>query len=587
MRDVVSEPHSCSTGPPGEPRGGVSDCGCAGADLENRLNIGKRRSSRFLFSVLVVVFVLSVGMIHTTRFGESYDDAIYVAAAKSLATGAGYHIISLPEPVAQTLIPPFYPLVLSLIWSCSPRFPANLIWMMLLSVLAMMGFLGLTSRYLVSQKYATRWQALAIVTLAGVNWRMMTLATSIISEVLFALLSVATLYIAEKYEREPRGWIGAVLGLVAGLAFLTRTSGLVLLIALAVYFALRRKWRRALLPIMVGSMFVIAWWSWCYFNRNSGGGEHAAYYAGYVRGIDSTLDKLQLLNHSSRLAAHLKIIETNALGLILVWLPFQSLGLRSAIPLSVLVPLLLFFLALFASGLVRELRMGVRLLHVFLGLYVALHLIVPSHSYERYLMPIVPFLLLFLVREFSTLFLTLKTALTSRVPYFKKGVPAFIAIVLAAMTSIAATSNSTGIYLSLASTKQALTSAEDAEVFDWIRANTAPSDVLVCFADQKYFLYTERKAVRSVSVNILDLVVYQDQGPESDEMVQVFLNIVDENRGSFLIFGARDFEYQAPAYGQCVQSYLEQHPEEFVPEFRSMSNNAVIYRIRRGRTALQ
>jgi len=550
-------------------------------DGEASLSRGKSRmAGRLLLLVLIIVFILSLGMIHTARFGEAYDDAIYVTAAKSLATNAGYRLISLPEPVAQTLVPPLYPFALSLIWRLSP-FPDNLKWMMIFSAALMVGFLALTARYLVTHNYATHWQAVIIVILAGVNWRTMTLGTSIISEVLFALLSVATLYFAEKYERDQQPWIGGVVGLFAGLAFLTRTSAVVLFITVTAYLVLRRRWKGALLALGVGSLFVFAWAGWVYANRNTGGGEHAAYYAGYMRGIDATLERLQALNQVSRLNAQLKIVETNAQGLILVWMPFQSLGLRASIPGIALASLLMSFLAMFAVGLLRELRTRVRLLHIFLLFYVAVHLIAPSHSYERYLMPIVPFILLFVVRECSVLCSTIGTALISKDKYFKKAVPAFIALVFTAIATVALLSNATGILHSLTSSKHAPIGAHDVSIFDWIKANTNPSDVLICFSDQKYYLYTGRKSVRSIPVRILDLVVYQDREPDGDEMITVFSNIVDENRGSYVVFGARDFETQAPAYGKAIRSYLEQHPEQFIPEFRSIDGDTVIYRIQR------
>ena len=179
---------------------------------------------RFLVVLLGAGFLLHLGLVSSERFGGYYDDTIYVTAAKSLATGEGYRIISLPQPVAQTLIPPVYPLVLSIIWRVYPGFPENLVWMMLLTVALMMGFGLMTWWYLVMNRYATRWQALVVVTLTIINWRMMSLGTSIISEVLFALLSVAALHLAEKYEKEKSILrTGAVMGLIAGLVFLTRT----------------------------------------------------------------------------------------------------------------------------------------------------------------------------------------------------------------------------------------------------------------------------------------------------------------------------------------------------------------------------
>ena len=557
--------------------------------LTGNRNTGNARLSRLLFILLCATFILSFGMVRSTRFGESYDDTIYVTAAKSLATGEGYHIISAPQPVAQTLIPPLYPFVLSLIWRAYPQFPDNLVWMMLLSVITMVGFLGLTWRYLVQENYATRGQALAIVTLAGVNWRMLTLTTSILSEVLFALLSVGALHLAEKYEKSQKTWIlGAVLGLVVGLVFLTRTSGLVLLAAVAVYLVLRRQWKKALLPVAVGTLFVAAWFGWCYLNRNAGGGEHAAYYAGYVRGTNATLGQLQALNQTSRLNAHLQIIATNAVGLILVWLPVQSLGLRASMPTAMLVSIILFFLALLCAGLLRETHKGLRLLHIYLAFYVVLHLMAPSHSYERYLMPIIPFMLVFPVSELAALSSTLRGGLKPGGEALKKVVAVTVGLVVVVVASPALYSNATGIYLSLASPKSnAASAAGEADTYNWIKANTNPSDILVCFADPKFYLFTGRKVVRSVTVNILDLVVYQEREPNPEDLVKVFLNIVDENRGNYLVVGATDFEYQAPAYGRSIESYIAKHPEQFVLVFQSIEGTNRIYRIQnRGGTVV-
>jgi hypothetical protein len=207
--------------------------------------LGRRRLVLgLLVLVLGVGFFLYLRMVSADRFGSYYDDTIYVTAAKSLATGEGYRIISLPQPVAQTLIPPFYPFVLSVIWRIYPQFPDNLVWMMLFSVIAMMGFLLLSWRYLVKNAYATRWQALAVVTLTAINWRMISLATSIVSEVLFALLSVAALHLAEKYKEERSTWrSGAILGLIAGLVCLTRWQCITCTVANG-----RRSWYRFWLP---------------------------------------------------------------------------------------------------------------------------------------------------------------------------------------------------------------------------------------------------------------------------------------------------------------------------------------------------
>jgi 4-amino-4-deoxy-L-arabinose transferase-like glycosyltransferase len=179
------------------------------------------------------------------RFGAQHDDSIYATTAKALATGQGYRIISLPSDIQQTKYPPLYPLLLSLIWRVFPEFPQNIVCLTVLSSLTTLVFLLFTYRYLTIFGYAKTTQTLVVVGLAGLNWRTMLLATSIYSEMFYAALSVATLYLAEQIEIEGRRWWhDLLLGVMIGLAFLTRTSGVTLLMSVGLFFVLRRRWSR-------------------------------------------------------------------------------------------------------------------------------------------------------------------------------------------------------------------------------------------------------------------------------------------------------------------------------------------------------
>jgi hypothetical protein len=60
------------------------------------------------------------------EFGRLHDDGLFFVSAKSLATGQGFRILSLPEQPAQTKYPILYPLYLSLVWRANPHFPENL-----------------------------------------------------------------------------------------------------------------------------------------------------------------------------------------------------------------------------------------------------------------------------------------------------------------------------------------------------------------------------------------------------------------------------------------------------------------------------
>src|SRR5580698_2101273 len=77
------------------------------------------------------------------EFGKFHDDGLLFVSAKSLATGQGYRILSLPEEPAQTKYPILYPLYLSTVWKLNPNFPDNLrlarvfSWMVLVVCLAL------------------------------------------------------------------------------------------------------------------------------------------------------------------------------------------------------------------------------------------------------------------------------------------------------------------------------------------------------------------------------------------------------------------------------------------------------------------
>src|ERR1700686_3934097 len=81
------------------------------------------------------------------HFGHLHDDSIYFVCAKSLATGGGYRILSLPGRPYQTKYPPLLPALLSVIWRIDPRFPENL-------QLAMLAMWALLPVYLLA---SARW----------------------------------------------------------------------------------------------------------------------------------------------------------------------------------------------------------------------------------------------------------------------------------------------------------------------------------------------------------------------------------------------------------------------------------------------
>ena len=80
------------------------------------------------------------------------DDGIYLATAKSLATGAGYRHIELPGEPWQTKYPIFYPAILAGMFLLWPEYPQNVSLLLLPSVIAAAAFVSLSIGYLETYK---------------------------------------------------------------------------------------------------------------------------------------------------------------------------------------------------------------------------------------------------------------------------------------------------------------------------------------------------------------------------------------------------------------------------------------------------
>jgi len=548
-----------------------------GDDVE----INKMPKRPRLFGWILFVILAGSGLIYylaisPQRFGRGHDDTVYLTTAKALATGEGYRIISLPYRPAQTKYPPFYPLLLSLVWRLYPHFPENLPWMMLLSSVAAIGFLVISYKYLVEQDYALPWQVLIAVGLAAVNWRLVTLAASVYSEMVYGLLSVAVLYLAEKYEKRKASLLGvAAMSFLAGLTFLTRSIGLALIASVCVYYAMRKEWRKSLLVAGIGGVFVIGWIVWCRLNRTTFEGFNVAYYTDYWRDLTETISSMQSTSHMPRLLVFANVIGRNALLLILLSIPVVCLGISydSVVYFG-------FAFIFVAAGFIRQIRKGLRLLHVYIILFLLLTLPIPG-SYDRYLIPLLPFLLLYFVTEVGAL-VSLVRKQVSEGTLANRISASFIGVALVVAISIACYNYASETYdrLGVSSLKKSTQPArEDNEIIQWIVGNTNSSDVLISYRDPLYYLYTGRRGAQSVFFRYGGYITADKQ--IVDEKVQSILRIIHESNARYLITNPSDFdsEFSPPLQRERLTNFIEQHPESFVPVFKSSDLSSAVYRV--------
>jgi hypothetical protein len=509
-----------------------------------------------------------------------HDDGLYITTAKAMATGQGYRIVSLPYEPAATKYPPLYPLLLSLVWRVNQDFPSNIGGFVSISAIASLVFIAVTWIYLVKFGYCSARQALLITALVALNWRTAIVATRVLSETTYAALSVIGLCMAERVYREDKGRITpALLGLALGAASLSRSSGVALLIAVFVFFVLRRRFRLAMIPLLLGGLFVLAWIAWSYANRTTVTGVNVAYYTSYLGHLKEVVLEMQARSQSPLLITILTNIARNALSLLVVSIPLLCLGIDYGSVVYVG-----FALVFVVSGFVGDVRQGWRLLHVYVLVYLTLHLFwQPFVSYDRYLIPILPFLLLWTVREVGRMGATVRSVLTSQGGVAQKASAVGVGVAILVLISVVAYTNGSSLYSSLSSAsfrKKFELSREDAESIDWIKHNTDRDDILVCARDPLYYLYTGRKALHSAPMTP---GIYWRQ----DE--RLVFNILDEARARYLVVTRSDFEegLNPEQQVESLTRLIEEHDDELETVFVARDGQSTIYRVKGDRLATE
>jgi hypothetical protein len=193
--------------------------------------------------------------------GFYHDDSIYWVSARSLAMGDGYRIESLPAKPYQTKYPPLYAALLAGIWKLNPQFPSNLGIATLFAWLMLPLFLW--TLWLLAGEYGfSRRARYVMVLVAGLSPVTVVFSFSLMPELLFTALLVASLILAERaMQTEASVWLVVLAGVLAGLAYLTKSIAAPLLLTVPVCFALRRHYKKA------GFFFVtmlpaVAGWQW-------------------------------------------------------------------------------------------------------------------------------------------------------------------------------------------------------------------------------------------------------------------------------------------------------------------------------------
>ena len=219
------------------------------------------------------------------HLGQDYDDAVYWALAQSIASGHGYHLSYLPGNPAQTLLPPGYPVLLSIAWRIRNGFPENAPVALWLSWLALPALLWVTDRLSIALGAGAVRRALILFILAW-NPFVGFFSITLFSELTFSGMLVAcVLLIIHALNSKHGGILALAAGLLGGAAYLTRNAGLVLLAAAIICFGARKLYARAALFLAGMLPLVAAWQVWIGLHAHDLGSIGYRSYLSHYSGI--------------------------------------------------------------------------------------------------------------------------------------------------------------------------------------------------------------------------------------------------------------------------------------------------------------
>ena len=357
------------------------------------------------------------------------DDAWYALLGRTLARGDGFQQPNTPTPGLLPYLPPGFPLLLAPLWYIAPEFPANIVLLKALSVVAMLATAGLTYAYSRAHTEWPRELALIVAVVVALVPSLVFLSTStLMSDAAFLAVQLATIVV---FERSPSRTGTVVAGVGAAAGMLIRAVGVAVPVGVVVHLCVKREWRRAALFTAVVVVSLTPWQIYVYRHSASavpqGGGEAFISYsqafwqqwASDPKAGTATLGDLPL-----RIGQNIvDVVTRDAVALVappllrgahqsgLELIGVGSYGMKGPMgngTETIAVSAVLFLLM--ATGWAGAVRRRLSVAEIVVPLSLALIVAWPFWTF-RFILPLAPFLLVYLVEGLRAV-----TPAASRVP---------------------------------------------------------------------------------------------------------------------------------------------------------------------------
>jgi hypothetical protein len=517
--------------------------------LKSRLPLIVLAGSIGLF-ILVGWLSLSTG-----DFGGFHDDGIYVVTARSLALTGEYRITSLPGEPYQQKWPIVFPAMLAAVWRIAGDFPANVVWLKAVSLLAGAVFLSLTFGML-RNLGASTWTAAMVTGVCAVNPTTGALVHVVISDLSYGAISIGALWLLERAVRENRSpGLELAAGCVTGFAYQTRTVGLALVMAMIIVMAWRRRWR-SLAVGMVGvglAVGVCKLWQ-------GPASEVPQAYEYYVTYGNWFLHAYGDIGWHNVVFVPLKNLILCALSVVRTALPgTYDLSRSAPMQFAVVMATVLIWSTLILGWIRRRREVWA----IYLMLYISFTVVWPFPGGPRFVTPVLPLILLAMWEGFQSMRPSVRLV----------RVTATIAGVIVVLSGIA------GGYFRLTNTHVKPTLHR----YEWIRSNTAPGDVIACVLDPNCYLYTGRKAVSVAPVDWAPF--YSSKGGIQIRLDKLAEMVRTSNAAYVMLESASRNKNAADLAREGVGKLQQESPGQLEQVWHDDFEGATIYRVREVKSA--
>ncbi|MGH9671923.1 MAG: hypothetical protein ACRD44_01985, partial [Bryobacteraceae bacterium] len=482
------------------------------------------------------------------HLGIYHDDSLYWVTAKSLASSNGYRIESLPGQPHQTKYPPLYPALLSIVWRLFPEFPANLPWAMLLNWLALPLFAFAARRLFLDYGFGTGLAAVLSIAVA-LNPIVVNLSVMLMTENLFCGLLLITLVLAERAGRPDRPWwLALMAGAAAGACFLTRSSGLPLLVSAPACFLWRRQYRKAAAFIAAMAPAVAGWILWSRAHIAPSRDLASMYYTDYLG--------FHLANVSLAEMPNLIWLNAGALAFglskLLIFSDSITFGSQQLARLVAIASV---------AGTIRQAwRRGAAQYPLFALLFVLQALAWHYPPDNRFVLPVLPLVLAGFFTEMTHLVGIVRHS-WCRPKFADRAAAVLMGGLMAGVVALGAWRMHFGIRVFLPSVLEQHGSIfrGNLAAYQWLARNAPPDALVFAYSDALLYLYTGR---RGMSARIPPRLLYKAEPKAIEKYVETVPAIARAHNLRYVLFTAADFQFDSHQVGLAtLRRVLRENPD--------------------------